>query len=77
MSKVSPTTLAIVENALSATEGRRLMTVHKIVDQGSRVTTRHALRQLVEIGRARYIGFDCNRLYFKVELLAAPQEDGT
>jgi hypothetical protein len=53
---VSARVMDAVEAGLSPTEGRTPKQVNVKVDEFSRDTIRHALRQLVEAGRATFDG---------------------
>ena len=66
---VSPATVAQVEAALPYdAPGLRPRDVHERVGCWSRITTRAALRCLVEEGRATFDGPDGKRLYRRVRM---------
>jgi hypothetical protein len=56
-----------VYNILLTERGQSPVEIYRQVDQGSLVSTRFALRNLVKEGRCRYEGDDLFRRYFKVE----------
>ena len=67
MAQFSPALLDEVAAALPAGEGLRPAEIHARVGRWSPVTIRHALRQLVDDGRATFTGPDCQRRYRRAE----------
>ena len=56
-----------VERHLDPDVGRTPKEIHQALDLWSVTSVRHALRQLVEEGRASFTGTHCNRIYRKVQ----------
>ncbi len=63
--KPSRELIAAVLEVLTETEGKPLHDVHTAVGVGARPTIAGCLRFLCADGRARYIGLNGNRLYFR------------
>lgn len=63
---LSARTLDTVEAALSPQDGQFCRQVAAKIDDLAPVTVRHALRELVARGRARFLGEDGRRLYLRV-----------
>lgn len=58
--------MCAVERQLSS-DGKTPKQIHDALGLWALVSIRHALRQLVEEGRATFTGTHCNRLYRKVK----------
>lgn len=63
MSTVSDRTALVVENALKRLGSGTPKTIHAALGEGSRVTVKHALIDLVAEGRVTFEGPDGRRLY--------------
>lgn len=64
---ISPQFLDDCYGALLPTQGLPPKIIVERVGYGAIVSVRHALRQLVDDGRATFTGPDCSRLYRKVQ----------
>lgn len=67
MPGISPALLDEVAAALPTGDGLQPAEIHARVGRWSAVTIRHALRQLVDEGRATFTGPDTRRRYCRVE----------